>query len=93
MDFIAFFLINIIRVVKYAILLRILMSWVSTGSHGGAPQSGFVGSVNRVANEISEPVLRIFRGIIPQIGMIDISPIFAFLALDFMQMGIVSIFS
>jgi YggT family protein len=32
-----------------------------------------------------EPLLRIFRGLIPSIGMIDISPILAFFALIILQ--------
>lgn len=37
----------------------------------------------------TDPYLNLFRGIIPPLGMIDISPIFAFLALQFLQWIIV----
>lgn len=33
----------------------------------------------------TDPYLNLFRGIIPPLGMIDISPIFAFLALQLLQ--------
>ncbi|MBU0577485.1 YggT family protein [Patescibacteria group bacterium] len=84
MEFLAFFLINVIRIIKYAILVRILMSWIQTNSHG---------QFYRTIYEITEPVLRIFRSILPRTGMIDFSPILAFFALDFLQIGIVSLFA
>lgn len=37
----------------------------------------------------TDPYLNLFRGIIPPLGMIDISPIFAFLALQLLQWIIV----
>jgi len=84
MEFLAFFLINLIRIIKYAILVRILMSWIRTNPHG---------QIHRVIHEITEPILRIFRSILPRMGMIDFSPILAFFALDFLQIGIVSLFA
>src|SRR5215207_7546860 len=38
----------------------------------------------------TDPYLNIFRRIIPPLGFIDISPIFAFMALEFLRMFIVS---
>lgn len=35
-----------------------------------------------------DPYLNLFRRIIPPLGMIDISPIFAFLALGFIESGV-----
>jgi YggT family protein len=37
----------------------------------------------------TDPYLNIFRGIIPPIGFIDISPIFAFLALELVRWWLV----
>lgn len=37
----------------------------------------------------TDPYLNIFRRIIPPLGFLDISPIFAFLALEFVRMLIV----
>jgi len=82
MEFIAFFLVNVIRILKYAILVRILLSWF---------QTGYPGRFTQIIYEITEPVLRIFRSLLPRTGMIDFSPILAFLALDFAQLGIVSL--
>ena len=84
MDFILFFLINIINIVKYAILVRVIMSWMRANPHG--PIARFIG-------DITEPILRVFRNILPKGGMIDFSPLIAFFALDFLQIGIVSLFT
>lgn len=80
MNFIIFLLINIIRIIKYAILVRVLMSWVQVNSYG---------RITRIIYEITEPVLRFFRNLLPRTGMIDFSPILAFFALDFLQIGVV----
>lgn len=84
MEFIAFFLINIIKIVKYAILARIIMSWIRPGNPG---------KISRILYEITEPVLKIFRNILPRTGMIDFSPILAFFSLDFLELGIIYLFS
>jgi YggT family protein len=36
----------------------------------------------------TDPYLNLFRRIIPPLGMIDISPIFAFIALNFIEKGV-----
>lgn len=83
MEFILFFLVNIIRIVKYAILVRVLMSWMGGGQ----------GKIGQLIYEITEPVLRVFRNILPRTGMIDFSPLIAFFVLDFLQLGVVSLFA
>lgn len=85
MEFIAFFIINVVKILKYAILIRILMSWIKP--HGGG------GRFHRVLHEITEPILKVFRNILPRTGMMDFSPILAFFALDFAQVAIISIFN
>lgn len=85
MEFIAFFSINIVRVIKYAILVRVLLSWVAP--HGGG------GKITEVIHEITEPIMRVFRNIIPPIAMIDFSPILAFFALDLLESGLTSFFA
>lgn len=40
----------------------------------------------------TDPYLNLFRGIIPPLGMIDISPIFAFLALQLLEWLILGAF-
>jgi YggT family protein len=85
MEILAVLAINIVRILKYAIILRILLSWVQPHGH----RQG--GQLNRVLHEITEPVLRPARNLIPRIGMIDISPILVFFALDFLQITIVNV--
>jgi YggT family protein len=83
MEFILFFLVNLIRIVKYAILARVLMSWIGGGQ----------GKISQIIYEITEPILRIFRNILPRTGMIDFSSLIAFFALDFLQIGVISLFA
>ncbi|MFH0838269.1 MAG: YggT family protein [Patescibacteria group bacterium] len=84
MDFVFVLLINVVRIYKFAIIARILLSWIQPH-----PRSG----IAVLLYQATEPVLRIFRGLIPPIGMIDISPLIAFFALDFAQMGLMSLMS
>ena len=84
MEFIIFFLINIIKIFKYAILVRVLMSWIQTNPNG---------AIVRFIHEVTEPILKICRRILPRTGMIDLSPLLAFFALDFIQIGIIKLLS
>ena len=84
MEFIAFFLINVIRILKYAILIRILISWVQPMGRGRFYQALY---------DATEPLLRICRNLLPRTGMIDFSPILAFFALDLAQIGIERVFA
>ncbi|MEW5761670.1 MAG: YggT family protein [Bacillota bacterium] len=61
------------RVYAYLMLARVLLSWVRHNPNN---------PIIRFIYEITEPVLGLFRRIIPPIGMLDISPIVAFIALD-----------
>lgn len=62
--------------------IRILGSWVSELQNYRFMQ--FV-------RFYTDPYLNVFRKIIPPIGMIDISPIFAFIALSFIETFVKSI--
>ncbi len=84
MQFLAFFLINIVKILKYALLVRILLSWIQ-------PMGG--GRFYQILNDITEPMLKIFRSFLPSMGMIDFSPIVAFFALDLVEMAIVKVFA
>jgi YggT family protein len=65
----------------YMIMLfaRILGSWV--------PEFGNSRFMQFIAF-YTDPYLNFFRRFIPPIGMIDISPIFAFICLNFLESGI-----
>jgi YggT family protein len=82
MEFVFFFLINVVRIVKYAILIRVLMSWFRGSANG---------TIARVIFEMTEPILKILRSILPRTGMIDFSPLLAFFALDLLEMGIANL--
>ena len=77
MDFIFVLFINVIRIYKFAIIARILVSWIQ-------PHPRSAPAV--MLYQATEPVLRVFRGLIPPIGMIDLSPLIAFFVLDFLQL-------
>jgi YggT family protein len=57
----------------FAILIRIILSWVAPGSYN---------PITALLTTLSEPVLRPFRRLIPSIGGLDISPIFAIVLLQ-----------
>lgn len=82
MDFVFVLLINVVRIYKFAIIARILMSWIQPNPRSGAAVFLY---------QATEPVLKIFRRFIPPIGMIDLSPLIAFFALDFAQIGLMSL--
>ncbi|THF75578.1 YggT family protein [Cohnella fermenti] len=68
------------QVYFYMILIYVLMSWVP------AVKTSFVGEL---LGKIVEPYLSIFRRFIPPIGgILDISPIIALIALQFVVMGL-----
>ena len=61
------------RLFMFAILIHIVLSWIARGSYNDA--TIFVAM-------IAEPVLRPFRRLVPGIGGIDISPVFAIILLQ-----------
>lgn len=63
-------------IMRIAIIVRVISSWVRVSSY-----SRWV----RWAFTVSEPILRPLRQIIPTIGMIDITPIVAYLLLGLLE--------
>lgn len=60
------------------IFVYCIMSWI--------PQmSGWIYDLYQVLGKIVDPFLNIFKKVIPPIGMMDISPIAAFIALIILQ--------
>ena len=72
-DFVLTFVSTLIYILNFAIIVRSLMSWFNP-----SPENPIV----RFVIEITEPVLAPLRRIVPRIGMIDITPIVAFLLLN-----------
>ena len=61
-----------IRLFLYAIIIRVIISWISPGNFNPA--------IELIAS-LTDPIIRPFRRIIPPMGGFDISPMFAMLAL------------
>jgi len=58
---------------KFAIFIFVILSWVAPGTYN--PVTAFIGM-------IVQPVLRPLRGLIPPIGMLDLSALIALIALQ-----------
>lgn len=66
-----------IQIMIFAIFARVILSWMRV------PPRGFLFVV---IVESTEPILRVFRRIVPPIGgVLDLSPILAFFALDLLR--------
>lgn len=72
MQFLLVFVETFFNILMFAIIIRVLLSWV--------PGAG--GQLRVVLNDVTEPILGPFRRIIPRMGMIDISPIIAIFVID-----------
>ncbi len=65
---------GIITFCRYLIFAAIIMSWVSLFTQNRGP-------FTEAIQELAEPLFAPFRRIMPNMGMIDLSPLFAILAL------------
>ena len=65
-----------LKIFWVAMIVMVIVSWIAPGTHNPAAE---------LAYQISEPVLAPFRRIVPNLGGMDISPIFAFLAIQVLQ--------
>ncbi|WP_235857671.1 YggT family protein [Paenibacillus albiflavus] len=74
----------LLDIYNYLIIAYVLMSWVPNA------RDSYIGEL---LGKLVEPYLSIFRKIIPPLGMIDISPIVAFVALRFIRIGVVQVLS
>lgn len=83
MGAVASLIITLLNIYSWLIIIYILMSWVPN-----ARESGFGYMLGRIV----EPYLEPFRKIIPPLGMLDISPIVAIIALRLAERGVVEVF-
>lgn len=75
--YLSYFISVFTQILIFAIFARVVLSWLRV------PPRGFLFVV---IVESTEPILNVFRRIIPPIGgMLDLSPLFAFLALDLIR--------
>jgi YggT family protein len=56
----------------FAIMIRIILSWIAPNTYN---------PVSAIASNLAEPVLSPFRRLVPSLGGLDISPIFAIVML------------
>jgi YggT family protein len=70
---------DLIRFCRYLIFATIILSWVVMFTQSRSPYI-------EVIQELAEPLLAPFRRIMPNMGMIDLSPILAILALIIIEM-------
>lgn len=78
------FLVYAISAYSVVIVIYVLMSWVPN-----LRETKF----GELIGKIAEPYLDLFRRFIPPLGMIDISPIVAILALNLIQKGLGNVFN
>jgi YggT family protein len=74
----------ILTLVWWVFLIMIIMSWL-IGFNVINTRNQFVSTVWRVINQITEPILRPIRRVIPPVGGLDLSPIIVFIILFFLQ--------
>lgn len=80
----ALILVRLIDFYEILIIVYVLMSWLR-------PRTGLLYDVYHALGTISEPWLGIFRRIVPPLGMVDISPIIAIIALQLLQRVLVTV--
>lgn len=72
------------QIYSFMLIGYILLSWIPAAQ--GSP-------IGRMLQKACEPYLSFFRKFIPPIGMIDISPIVAIFALNYIQKGLLIVVS
>lgn len=82
-EMIAYLLNSVFTVYTLMLFVRVFGSWFPSFA-----QTRFMGFVAFY----TDPYMNIFRKIIPPLGMIDISPLFAFMGLQFLQWFVLSVF-
>ena len=69
------FAVMLIRTLSFAIFIRAILSWFPIDQSN---------RIVRFIADVTEPILSLFRRVIPRIGMMDISPLAALLVLNFL---------
>jgi YggT family protein len=80
----------ILNIVWWVFLIMIIMSWLISFNVINT-RNQFVDMVWRVVNQITEPILRPIRRVVPPVGGLDLSPIIVFVIIFFLQNWIASI--
>ncbi|MGM0902075.1 YggT family protein [Mesobacillus maritimus] len=83
MDFLLGIILQLLSLYQWALIIYIFMSWFPNARES---------AIGQFLSRICEPYLEPFRKFIPPLGMIDISPIVAFLVLNFARSGLIQLF-
>ena len=70
-----------INIFFFAMIISVILSWVAPGSYNPGAQ---------LVNQVCEPLLMPFRKLLPNMGGLDISPIFAFMAIKLLDMLVIN---
>ncbi|QEY57920.1 YggT family protein [Pseudomonas sp. C27(2019)] len=65
-----------LKIFFFALIISVILSWVAPGSHNPGAQ---------LTQQITEPMLAPIRNLLPNLGGLDISPIFAFIAINLLE--------
>lgn len=79
---VGYLLYGLIGIYTLLIVVRIVMSWVSSGTN----------RFLRFLCLLTDPILEPFRRLIPPFGMFDLSPIIVLFLLNFLQIAVFSVF-
>jgi YggT family protein len=79
----------VLQIVWWVFLIMIIMSWLISFNVINT-RNPFVANVWRILNQITEPILRPIRRILPATGGLDLSPIVVFVIIFFLQQFIAS---
>ena len=74
----------ILNIVWWVFLIMVIMSWLISFNIINT-RNQFVSSVWRVLNQLTDPILRPIRRIIPSMGGLDLSPLIVFILIFFLQ--------
>jgi len=79
----------ILGIVWWVFLIMIIMSWLISFNVINT-RNQFVANVWRVLNQVTEPILRPIRRVVPPMGGLDLSPLIVFVIIFFLQQLIAS---
>lgn len=80
----------ILGIVWWIFLIMIIFSWLISFNIINT-RNQFVASIWRVLNQVTEPILKPIRRVLPNMGGLDLSPLVVFVIIFFLQQLIQSI--
>ncbi|WP_313041788.1 YggT family protein [Pseudomonas sp.] len=69
-----------LKIIFWSMIISVILSWVAPGSRSPGAE---------LVYQITEPVLAPFRRLTPNLGGLDISPIFAFIVIQLLQSWVI----